>query len=69
MKQAEITIYTGQGAITYEIKATCDNFTEVLVAAIEKGIVSVETTDGSTLVINALQASAIEIRTSDIPPV
>ena len=70
MKQVEVTVYTGQGAITYSVKAASDNFIEAFLSAIEKGIVSVETVDGATLIINPLNAAAIEVgKEEDIPPV
>ena len=58
----EIIIYTSQGAITYTVKKTVDNFLEVLTKALESGYVSVETVEGSSLVINPLNVAAIEIR-------
>ena len=58
----EIIIYTSQGAITYTVKKTVDNFVEVLTKARESGYVSVETVEGSSLVINPLNVAAIEIR-------
>lgn len=58
----EITIYTSQGAITYTVKKTVDNFAEVLTASLETGYVSVETEDGANLIINPVCAAAIEIR-------
>ena len=58
----EIIIYTSQGAITYTVKKTVDNFVEVLTKALESGYVSVETVEDSSLVINPLNVAAIEIR-------
>lgn len=58
----EIIIYTSQGAITYTVKKTVDNFVEVLTKALESGYVSVETVEGSSLIINPLNVAAIEIR-------
>jgi hypothetical protein len=58
----ELIIYTSQGAITYAVKKTVDNFVEVLTKALESGYVSVETVEGSNLVINPLNVAAIEIR-------
>lgn len=58
----ELTIYTAQGAITYMVKKTADDFTNVLTKAIESGYVSVETAEGSVLIINPLNAAAIEIK-------
>ena len=58
----ELTIYTAQGAITYTVKKTADDFANVLTQAIESGYVSVETAEGSVLIINPLNAAAIEIK-------
>lgn len=58
----EIIIYTSQGAITYTVKKTVDNFVEVLTKALESGYVSVETVEGSSLIINPLNVAAIELR-------
>ena len=58
----EIIIYTSQGAITYTVKKTVDNFVEVLTKALESGYVSVSTLEGSSLIINPLNVAAIEIR-------
>lgn len=58
----ELTIYTAQGAITYMVKKTSDDFTDILTKAIESGYVSMETVEGSTLIINPLNAAAIEIK-------
>lgn len=58
----ELTIYTAQGAITYTVKKTSDDFTDILTKAIESGYVSMETVEGSTLIINPLNAAAIEIK-------
>ena len=64
----EITIYTSQGAITYTVHKTVDNFVEVLSAALEKGYVTLETTEGACLIINPINAAAIEIKELDDPP-
>ena len=64
----EITIYTSQGAITYTVLKTCDNFIEALTSALEKGYVSVDTTEGSRLIINPINAAAVEIKELDDPP-
>lgn len=74
MRTVEITIYTGQGAVSYTVKATCNKFREALLAGLEKGYVTVETIEGATLFINPMSAAAIEIsdsdiNDSDIPPV
>ena len=58
----EVIIYTSHGEITYTLRKTVDDFAERLTKAIESGYVSVETVEGSTLVINPLNAVAIEIK-------
>ena len=68
MRQAELTIYTGQGAVTYYVKVASDKFIAAFLAAIESGIVTVETIEGATLIVNPLCAAAIEIHEVDIPP-
>lgn len=62
-----LTIYTQSGAIDYQVKASTPNFKADLIEALTQGVVSVDTVDGSTLIINPLQATAIEI-SEHIPP-
>ena len=58
----EITIYTTAGAVTYVVRDTCDNFKEKLTAALEQGTTTVETIEGSNLIVNPLNAAAIEVK-------
>lgn len=75
MRNVEITIYTGQGAVSYTVKATCEKFKEAILAGFEKGFVTLETIEGSLLIINPMSAAAVEISDSEeesdthIPPV
>ena len=66
----EITIYTAGGAVTYTLRDTTDDFKDKFTAALEQGTVTVETVVGSALIINPLNAAAIEIRSidEDTPP-
>ncbi len=66
----DITIYTSSGVVQYTLKATTNNFKQDLIAGLEQGTVTVETLDGSSLIINPLNAAAIEIKdsTDDTPP-
>lgn len=63
-----LTIYTQGGAIDYQISATTPNFKDDLITALEGGCVTVDTLEGGTLLINPLQAVAIEINETT-PPV
>lgn len=62
-----LTVYTQNGAINYQVRASTPNFKDDLLAALERGATIVDTVDGSTLIINPLQATAIEI-SAYIPP-
>ena len=64
-KTCEVLIYTQNGAIPYEVVETCENFAEKLAAALEQGSVMLDTIDGSKLIINPINAAAIEIRESE----
>ena len=58
----EIIIYTTEGMVSYVLRATTNNYKHDLTAALENGTTTVETIDGSSLIINPLNAVAIEIR-------
>lgn len=62
MKTCEIIIYTSSGALTFEVVATTDDFQNVLASALEEGTVVLDTTDGSRLILNAINVVAIEAR-------
>jgi hypothetical protein len=65
----EVTIYTSGGVVSYVLRATTKDFKRDLIAALEQGTVTVETLDGSSLIINPLNAAAIEVKDSeDTPP-
>ena len=67
----EVTIYTAGGAVTYTLRDTTDDFADDLANAIAEGnVIKATTADGSLLVINPLNAAAIEIRSidEDTPP-
>lgn len=65
----EINIYTSQGCISYVVKKTTDDFIEKILGALESGYAVVETVDGASLVINPMNAVAIDIRDVEYPPV
>lgn len=73
----ELIIYTSNGALTFEVEATTDNFQDTLASALEGGTVVLDTTDGSRLILNAINVVAIEVRevvdedeiVTDTPPV
>ena len=58
----EIIIYTTEGMVSYVLRDTINNYNHYLTAALENGTTTVETIDGSSLIINPLNAVAIEIR-------
>ncbi len=76
MKVCEIVIYTTGGALTFDVLPTVDNFEKELSSALEEGTVIVDTVEGSQLVLNAINAVAIEIKgvcdkeiVEDTPPI
>lgn len=67
----EITIYTSGGSVTYILRDTTEDFADELSDALAGGsVVKAETADGSLLVINPINAAAIEIKPvdEDTPP-
>lgn len=58
----EIIIYTAGGIVSYVLRDTTKDYKRDLTAALENGTTTVETIDGSSLIINPLNAAAIEIR-------
>lgn len=62
MKTCELIIYTSNGALTFEVEATTDNFQDALASALEGGTVVLDTTDESKLILNAINVVAIEVR-------
>lgn len=73
----EVIIYTQSGALSFEVIASANDFEERLAAALEQGTVILDTTEGSKLVLCAINVVAIEVReaaasgesASDTPPV
>lgn len=72
----EVIIYTQSGALSFEVIATAKDFEERLAAALEQGTVILDTTEGSKLVLCAINVVAIEVREaasgeseSNTPPV
>lgn len=61
MKTCDLNIYTSNGVLTFEVEATTDNFQDTLAEALEGGTVVLDTTDGSRLVLNAINVVAIEV--------
>lgn len=58
----EVIIYTQSGALSFEVIATAKDFEERLAAALEQGTVILDTTEGSKLVLCAINVVAIEVR-------
>ncbi len=72
----ELTIYTPHAVLTFDVYATTTDFQERLAAALEEGTVVLDTTEGSRLVLNAINVVAIDIKEKtaagisvDTPPV
>ena len=75
-KVCELIIYTTNAALSFSVVATTDDFQERLASALEEGTVVLDTTEGSRLVLNAINVVAIEVHavsteeiSSDTPPV
>lgn len=58
----ELTIYTQHAALSFDVYATTANFQERLASALEEGTVVLDTTEGSRLVLNAINVVAIDIQ-------
>ena len=58
----EVIIYTAEGMVSYVLRNTTKDFKKDLVAALESGTTTVETIDGSSLIINPINAAAIEVK-------
>lgn len=76
-KACELIIYTESAALSFNISVTTGDFQERLASALEEGTVVLDTTEGSRLVLNAINVVAIEIHreaaeenlTNDTPPI
>lgn len=76
-KVCELIIYTANAALSFNVIATTSDFQERLASALEEGTVVLDTTEGSRLVLNAINVVAIEVHKaataeemlSDTPPV
>lgn len=76
-KVCELIIYTANAALSFNVVATSSDFQERLASALEEGTVVLDTTEGSRLVLNAINVVAIEVHKaetveemlSDTPPV
>ena len=60
-KTRTILVYTQNGAIPFQVKAPMEDFTERLGRALEQGTVVLETAQGGTLLLSAINVVAIEI--------
>ena len=75
MRHCEIIIYTESAALSFNVKVTCEDFQERLANALEEGTVVLDTTEGSRLILNAINVVCIEIHSESgseatkIPPV
>ncbi len=61
----ELTIYTQHAALSFDVYATTADFQERLASALEEGTVVLDTTEGSRLVLNAINVVAIEIHKAE----
>ena len=57
----DLVIYTNTAALEFTVCVTTNDFQERLAEALENGTVVLDTTDGSKLVLNAINVVAIEI--------
>ncbi|MDR1001688.1 MAG: hypothetical protein LBL82_00235 [Oscillospiraceae bacterium] len=61
MELCEIIIYTANGAYSFMVKQTAQDFASVLSAALENGTVILDMTDGGKLIFGAINVVAIEV--------
>ena len=57
----ELVVYTQSGAVTFQVKATADNFEDRVAAALEEGTVILELVDGGKIILCAINVVAIEV--------
>ena len=57
----DLVIYTNTAALEFTVFVTINDFQERLAEALENGTVVLDTTDGTKLVLNAINVAAIEI--------
>lgn len=58
----EVLIYTTNGVLSFDVKVTCDGFIDRITEAIESGTVVLDTTEGTKLILSAINVVAIEIK-------
>lgn len=58
----EIVVYTNNSVLTFDVKVTCSDFVSRVSAAFEEGVVVLDTTEETQVVISALNVVAIEIK-------
>lgn len=56
-----ITVYTMAAAFEFTVFATTEDFQERLAEALENGTVMLDTTEGTKLILNAINVVAIEV--------
>lgn len=56
----EIIIYTISAALSFNVKATTEDFQERLAGALEEGTVILDTVEGSKLILNAINVVATQ---------
>lgn len=61
MKFCEITVYTTNAVLNYNVKVTTENFAETLAASLEEGTVILETDDENILLLCTVNVVAVEI--------
>lgn len=57
----ELVVYTQNGAVTFQVKATADNFEDRVAEALEEGTVILELVDGGKIILCAINVVAIEV--------
>lgn len=57
----EIVVYTQSGVVSFEVKATADNFEDRVAEALEQGTVILELVGGGKVILCAINVVAIEV--------
>lgn len=63
----EIVVYTDNSVLTFDVKATCNDFVSRVCNAFEEGVVVLDTAEDTQVVISALNVVAIEIKEKHPP--
>lgn len=57
----KLVVYTQNGAVTFQVKTTADNFEDRVAEALEEGTVILELVDGGKIILCAINVVAIEV--------